>query len=33
MQLDFSYYNPTTIHFGKESLTKCSAPMKMSRRD
>ncbi|EKO4004230.1 iron-containing alcohol dehydrogenase [Vibrio fluvialis] len=22
MQLDFSYYNPTTIHFGKESLTK-----------
>ncbi|EGR2695840.1 iron-containing alcohol dehydrogenase [Vibrio parahaemolyticus] len=22
MQLDFSYYNPTTIHFGKESLSK-----------
>ncbi|MGP8307993.1 iron-containing alcohol dehydrogenase [Vibrio sp. YIC-376] len=22
MQLDFSYYNPTTIHFGKDSLTK-----------
>ena len=22
MQLDFSYYNPTTIHFGKNSLTK-----------
>ncbi|HCG5946404.1 TPA: iron-containing alcohol dehydrogenase [Vibrio parahaemolyticus] len=22
MQLDFSYYNPTTIHFGKDSLSK-----------
>lgn len=22
MQIDFSYYNPTTIHFGKDSLTK-----------
>ena len=22
MQLDFSYYNPTTIHFGKDSLAK-----------
>jgi len=22
MQIDFSYYNPTTIHFGKESLAK-----------
>jgi alcohol dehydrogenase YqhD (iron-dependent ADH family) len=24
MQLDFSYYNPTTIHFGKDSLAKLS---------
>ncbi|MFM2481906.1 iron-containing alcohol dehydrogenase [Celerinatantimonas sp. YJH-8] len=28
MQLDFSYYNPTTIHFGKDSLSKLSDELK-----
>lgn len=27
MQLDFSYYNPTTIHFGKDSLAKLDSEL------
>lgn len=27
MQLDFSYYNPTTIHFGKDSLAKLNGEL------
>ncbi len=27
MQIDFSYYNPTTIHFGKDSLTQLGAEL------
>ncbi len=27
MQIDFSYYNPTTIHFGKDSLAKLDSEL------